>query len=221
MERTQRLTRDMVMLLDLAISRSRAEGHADEDVKEQIHGALEAAKQEIVHLQELVEERNGEPTRARGCGPGESARRSYRAGRGYQYDHGHRSDQAALPDRLQILVDYIRGWSKPRGRECPDLYAVLSRASKSGKEVGGVQRNREPGDCRPDGNRADRNHTVDYLKEASYGPGLDKGLRPWSRLTSPASSATGPFGPGQSLELGSRPLPSSSLFFMPLFAQVS
>jgi hypothetical protein len=56
LERTQRLTRDMVMLLDLAISRSRAEGHADEDVKEQIHGALEAAKQEIVHLEELVEE---------------------------------------------------------------------------------------------------------------------------------------------------------------------
>ncbi len=56
LERTQRLTREMAMLLDLAISRSRAEGHADEDVKEQIHGALEAAKQEIVHLEELVEE---------------------------------------------------------------------------------------------------------------------------------------------------------------------
>ncbi len=57
MERTRRLTREMEMLLDLAISRSRAEGHADEDVKEQIHGALEAAKQEITHLQELVEDR--------------------------------------------------------------------------------------------------------------------------------------------------------------------
>ncbi len=44
------------MLLDLAIARSRAEGHADEEVKEHIHGALEAAKQEIVHLEELVEE---------------------------------------------------------------------------------------------------------------------------------------------------------------------
>jgi hypothetical protein len=56
LERTQRLTREMVMLLDLAISRSRVEGYADEEVKEQIHGALEAAKQEIVHLEELVEE---------------------------------------------------------------------------------------------------------------------------------------------------------------------
>jgi hypothetical protein len=44
------------MLLDLAISRSRAEVHADEEFKEQIHGALEATKQEIVHLQELLEE---------------------------------------------------------------------------------------------------------------------------------------------------------------------
>jgi hypothetical protein len=58
LEHTQRLTREMTMLLDLAISRSRAEGHADEEVKEQIHGALEAAKQEIVHLEELV--RDGE-----------------------------------------------------------------------------------------------------------------------------------------------------------------
>jgi hypothetical protein len=58
LEHTQRLTREMAMLLDLAISRSRAEGHADEEVKEQIHGALEAAKQEIIHLEELV--RDGE-----------------------------------------------------------------------------------------------------------------------------------------------------------------
>jgi hypothetical protein len=55
-ERTQRLTQEVAMLLDLAISRSRAEGHADEEVKEQIRGALEATKQEIVHVQELVEE---------------------------------------------------------------------------------------------------------------------------------------------------------------------
>jgi hypothetical protein len=55
LERTQRLTRDMVMLLDLAISRSRAEGYADEEVKEQIHGALEAAKQEVLHLEKPVE----------------------------------------------------------------------------------------------------------------------------------------------------------------------
>ena len=65
LERTQRLTREMVMLLDLAISRSRVEGHADEEVKEQIHGALEAAKQDIIHLEELVEdgERVADPSR--------------------------------------------------------------------------------------------------------------------------------------------------------------
>jgi hypothetical protein len=55
-EHTQRLAREMMLLLDLAISRSRAEGHADEEIKEQIHGALEAAKQEIAHLEELVED---------------------------------------------------------------------------------------------------------------------------------------------------------------------
>jgi hypothetical protein len=65
LERTQRLTREMVMLLDLAISRSRVEGYADEEVKEQIHGALEAAKQDIIHLEELVEdgERVADPSR--------------------------------------------------------------------------------------------------------------------------------------------------------------
>ena len=69
LERTQRLTRDMVMLLDLAISRSRAEGHADEEVKEQIHGALEAAKQEIVHLEELVEKSERVADRSRKMRP--------------------------------------------------------------------------------------------------------------------------------------------------------
>ncbi len=44
------------MLLDLAISRSRASAHADEEVKELVRGALEATKQEIVHLEELVDE---------------------------------------------------------------------------------------------------------------------------------------------------------------------
>ncbi len=68
-EHTQRLTREMAMLLDLAISRSRAEGHADEDVKEQIHGALEAAKQEIVHLEELVEESERVADRSRRMRP--------------------------------------------------------------------------------------------------------------------------------------------------------
>jgi hypothetical protein len=66
LERTQRLTREMAMLLDLAIARSRAEGHADEEVKEHIHGALEAAKQEILHLEKLVEEseRVAEPSQS-------------------------------------------------------------------------------------------------------------------------------------------------------------
>ncbi len=69
LERTQRLTREMAMLLDLAISRSRAEGHADEDVKEQIHGALEAAKQEIIHLEELVDESERVADRSRRMRP--------------------------------------------------------------------------------------------------------------------------------------------------------
>ena len=50
------LTKAMAMLLDLAISRCRASGHADEEVKELVRGALEATKQEIVHLEELLEE---------------------------------------------------------------------------------------------------------------------------------------------------------------------
>jgi hypothetical protein len=69
LERTQRLTREMVMLLNLAISRSRAEGHADEDVKEQIHGALEAAKQEVLHLEKLVEESERAADRSRRVRP--------------------------------------------------------------------------------------------------------------------------------------------------------
>ena len=69
LERTQRLTRDMVMLLDLAISRSRAEGYADEEVKEQIHGALEAAKQEVLHLENLVEDSERVADRSRRVRP--------------------------------------------------------------------------------------------------------------------------------------------------------
>jgi hypothetical protein len=57
------------MLLDLAISRSRAEGHADEELKEQIRAALEATKQEIVHLQELVEESEREANQSQRMQP--------------------------------------------------------------------------------------------------------------------------------------------------------
>ncbi len=50
------LTEEVVSLLDLAIARSRAHVFTDEEVKEQISGTLEAAKQEITHLEKLVEE---------------------------------------------------------------------------------------------------------------------------------------------------------------------
>ncbi len=53
------------MPLDLAISRCRTSGHADEEVKELVRGALEATKQEIVHLEELVDEREQGQVEAR------------------------------------------------------------------------------------------------------------------------------------------------------------
>jgi hypothetical protein len=53
---TKGLTMEVTMLLDLIISRCRASVHADEVVKELVRGALEATKQEIAHLEELVEE---------------------------------------------------------------------------------------------------------------------------------------------------------------------
>ncbi len=55
-EPIRELTGEVASLLDLAIARSRAHAFADEEVKELISGALEAAKQEITHLEELVEE---------------------------------------------------------------------------------------------------------------------------------------------------------------------
>jgi hypothetical protein len=55
-EPIRELTEEVVSLLDLAIARSRAHAFADEEVKELISGALEAAKQEITHLEDLVEE---------------------------------------------------------------------------------------------------------------------------------------------------------------------
>jgi hypothetical protein len=55
-EGTKMLTKETAMLLDLAISRCRVSVHADEEVKELVRGALEATKQEIAHLEELVEE---------------------------------------------------------------------------------------------------------------------------------------------------------------------
>ncbi len=44
------------MLLDLTISRCKASAYADEEVKELVRGALEATKQEVAYLEELVEE---------------------------------------------------------------------------------------------------------------------------------------------------------------------
>ncbi len=49
------MTEEVAMLVDLAISRSRCSVHADEEVKELVRGALEATKQEIAHLEELIE----------------------------------------------------------------------------------------------------------------------------------------------------------------------
>jgi hypothetical protein len=56
LEPIRELTGEVASLLDLAIARSRAHAFADEEVKELISGALEAAKQEITHLEDLVEE---------------------------------------------------------------------------------------------------------------------------------------------------------------------
>lgn len=50
------MTKEVAMLLDLAISRSRCSVHADEESKELVRGAWEVTKQEIAHLEELIEE---------------------------------------------------------------------------------------------------------------------------------------------------------------------
>jgi hypothetical protein len=63
LEPIRELTGEVTSLLDLAIARSRAHAFADEEVKELISGALEAAKQEITHLEELVEESSRETPR--------------------------------------------------------------------------------------------------------------------------------------------------------------
>ena len=47
-------TREAMLLLDLALSRSQADPCANKEVKELIRGALEAAKQEIAHLEDLI-----------------------------------------------------------------------------------------------------------------------------------------------------------------------
>jgi hypothetical protein len=67
LESIRELTGEVASLLDLAIARSRAHVSTDEEVKELISGALEAAKQEITHLEELVEESSREtPWQQRG-----------------------------------------------------------------------------------------------------------------------------------------------------------
>ena len=53
-EATRRMTREVVMLLDLAIARSRCSIHADEESKKVVRRALEATKQEIAQLEELA-----------------------------------------------------------------------------------------------------------------------------------------------------------------------
>jgi hypothetical protein len=63
LEPIRELTGEVTSLLDLAIARSRAHAFADEEVKELISGALEAAKQEVTHLEELVEESSRETPR--------------------------------------------------------------------------------------------------------------------------------------------------------------
>jgi hypothetical protein len=68
LEGTERLRKEAAMPLDLAISRCRTSGHADEEVKELVRGALEATKQEIAHLEELVDKSE------RGSGPSQKAR---------------------------------------------------------------------------------------------------------------------------------------------------
>ncbi len=58
LEHTEEFTGEITSLLDLAIARSRANVFADEEVKEVIRGVLEGARQEIAHLEELLEESN-------------------------------------------------------------------------------------------------------------------------------------------------------------------
>ncbi len=60
LEPIRELTGEVASLLDLAIARSRAHVSTDEEVKELISGALEAAKQEITHLENPVEESSRE-----------------------------------------------------------------------------------------------------------------------------------------------------------------
>lgn len=71
-EAIRRMTEEVAMLLDLAISRSRCSVHADEESKELVRGALESTKQEITHLEDLVEEseieEDGRGTEAKGKG---------------------------------------------------------------------------------------------------------------------------------------------------------
>jgi len=55
---TGEFTGEITSLLDLAIARSRANAFVDEEVKELIRGVLEGARQEIAHLEELLEESN-------------------------------------------------------------------------------------------------------------------------------------------------------------------
>jgi hypothetical protein len=67
---------EVAMLLDLTISRCRASGDADEEVKELVRGALEASKQEIAHIEKHVEEGDRVQATSRRSGHKGSARSS-------------------------------------------------------------------------------------------------------------------------------------------------
>ena len=67
MSRTE-ATKEAFLLLDLAIARSQADRFADDEFKDLIRGALEAAKQEIAHLEgRTTASRLGTGRLFRGC----------------------------------------------------------------------------------------------------------------------------------------------------------
>jgi hypothetical protein len=61
-------TKEAILLLELAIARSQADRFADDEFKDLIRGALEAAKQEIAHLEgRTTASRLGTGRLFRGC----------------------------------------------------------------------------------------------------------------------------------------------------------
>ena len=76
-------TKEAILLLELAIARSRASGMADEGIRACILGALEEAKRKIICLQERGDDRAGFGLilGGRGTTDTEQAKRSRAAGR--------------------------------------------------------------------------------------------------------------------------------------------